>query len=79
MIKMRENSLIVAPFLKCADSAAREYVSSNGEKTYYGLREHISKSLSDLDQLSDSPLSSRVRRDIINMVVKDYKDKLKVI
>jgi len=68
-----EPHLIVAPFIERADKAAKAYVESNGEKTYEGLKKHISNSL------RSSPLCSEEKRDITDIIVEEYKSKLKDI
>jgi hypothetical protein len=70
---MERDSMFVATFVKMADEAANAYVNGNGKKTYKGLKEYIS------DCLQDTPISSRQKRDIIDITVKDYKVKMKAI
>jgi hypothetical protein len=71
-MEKEKHSLIVAPFIEKADLAAREYVSNNEEeKTYEGLKKHIS------NVLTDSPLSPDQKRDITDIIAEEYKEKLK--
>ena len=70
---MERDSMIVAPFIERADLAAKEYVNGKGEKTYNGLKEHIS------EQLSDSPLSSKQKIDITDIIAEDYRHMMEAI